>query len=215
MFRAGGFAVPFPLRDMGKFFGIFVVCLGAVGWGSGFYFAQPVWLATGHPVIHSLGYLALVLGPVFVISGIISYLFFSYGTIKGYEQHGELMRRFGGRRKVFVSALLVAVAAVGVYGVIAANQQPQFALDDMVVADAHSQGVGCWGTQVVGAAFTVVNSGPASGYIDVRVSGGIYVIGEQTYYVPAGGSVRGSINGSVPCNAMFTTVAAIVAVRGP
>jgi len=206
--------VPFPLRDVGKLFGIFIVCLGAVGWGSGFYFAQPVWLATGHWVIHLLGQLALVLGPVFVITGILSYLFFSYGNIKGHEQRDVLVRRFSGRRKLIVSGFIVAIAVAGAYGVYAISQLPLFTLADVQVMSAHSAGVGCWGTQVVGASFTVVNSGSIAGYADVRVSGGTYVVGEQAYYVPAGGSVRGSINGSVPCNVVFETVAVIVAVRG-
>lgn len=208
-------ALPFPLRDVGKLFGIFMVCIGSVGWGSGFYFANPIWLAAGHPVIHLLGRLAVILGPVFVISGVVLYLFFSYGDIEGHEEVGdEPMRRLAGRRKAVVALMLLSLAVAGAYGVAASYMQPQFALVDVRLVNANSNGAGCWGMQSVGASYTVVNYGPVAGYATVRVSGGTYVIGEQTYYAPAGGSVTGEISGSVPCSTAFETVAAIVAIRG-
>jgi hypothetical protein len=55
---------------------VIIVILGLVGWVLGFIFTQPYWYETGHSVIYTYGQLAMKIGPIVAIIGLILFVLF-------------------------------------------------------------------------------------------------------------------------------------------
>jgi hypothetical protein len=124
-----------------------------------------------------------------------------------------------GRGKLLLSvAIIVIVLGAGSYGIYSVfgpkPPKPEMTLIDITTQDAQS---GCGfifrNPQEVGAAFTIVNTGKADGFVSVSMSGGGGILVNNTYLVKTGQSDNEVLSTSVDCSANFVVSVWISQVR--
>ncbi|MDD1776508.1 MAG: hypothetical protein LUP94_04035 [Candidatus Methanomethylicus sp.] len=205
--------------------GTLLMGTGASAWLCGLYFASNPFFRDNNPLLNAGGQ---YLVPVGFILGILGAVIFAASFFTNYYQQN--VQKASIKKSAYAIVIIFTLVAAGgglfVYYQYTSLQsqynsllaqynwlvaQPSISIADLNTYDATAQ-VNC-SIQLIGADFTLVNSGQVDGFATIRISGGGNTWGENIYFVPAGGTSQKSFMIPVGCEQNFKTWVEVISVK--